>query len=197
MTITYNCIARNFIKTHLMLDLSKNNAFSWIFIWWWYIQLWHLFTVAEKLKKDKEKKLFDWVYLMRKSQATKFIFKNYQEGLLRDSLGYFKVDGRVKDLLCLIRLYQSTSKPTRHVILLFLCFPLCCLSKVNNQSWGVFKHRNSKEQMGREDRRVRLRKAFNFLFFWFILWSGGDLWSHHAGCCRLWFKTHSSNVFLF
>ena len=169
MTITYNCIARNFIKTHLMLDLSKNNAFSWIFIWWWYIQLWHLFTVAEKLKKDKEKKLFDWVYLMRKSQATKFIFKNYQEGLLRDSLGYFKVDGRVKDLLCLIRLYQSTSKPTRHflvlrardvdagivrVILLFYWFSLCCRSRAIGQSWDVVIHRTRRRLTGREDRVV-------------------------------------------
>ena len=142
-----------------MLDLSKNNAFSWIFIWWWYIQLWHLFTVAEKLKKDKEKKLFDWVYLMRKSQATKFIFKNYQEGLLRDSLGYFKVDGRVKDLLCLIRLYQSTSKPTRHVILLFNWFSLCCRSRAIGQSLKVFVHRTRKKLTGREDRVVHLENT--------------------------------------
>ena len=37
---------------------------------------------------------------MMKSQASKFLFENYQECLLRDSLGSFKVDCRVKDLLC-------------------------------------------------------------------------------------------------
>ena len=82
-------------------------------------------------------------------EATKFIFENYQECLLRDSLGSFKVDGRVEDLLCMIRLYQSTSKPTRHflvlrardvdagivrVILLFYWFSLCCRSRAIGQS---------------------------------------------------------------
>ena len=81
-------------------------------------------SLLKNLKKDKEKLsnsknstrfIND---LMRKSQATKFIFENYQECLLRDSLGSFKVDGRVEDLLCMIRLYQSTSKPTRHFLVL-------------------------------------------------------------------------------
>ena len=81
------------------------------------------------------------------------------------------------------------------VILPFLCFPLCCLSRANGQSWGFMKHRNSKGPMGREDRRVRLQKLPVFLIHFLIF--GGDLRSHHAGCCRLWFKTHSSNVFLF
>ena len=50
------------------------------------------------------------------------------------------------------------------VILLFLCFPLCCLSWANGQSWGVLKHRNRKWPMGREDRRVRLQKLLTSCF---------------------------------
>ena len=94
---------------------------------------------------------------------------NYQEFLLRDSLGSFKVDGRVKDLLCMIRHYQSTSKPTRHflvlrardvdagivrVILLFYWFSPCCRSRAIGQSLKVVIHRTRRRLTGREDRVV-------------------------------------------
>ena len=154
------------------------------------IQLWHQLT--EELKKDKEKLRNSTRFindLMRKSQATKFIFENYQEGLLRDSLGSFKVDGRVKDLLCMIRLYQSTSKPTRHflvlrardvdagivkVILLFYWFSLCCRSRAIGQSLEVVIHRTRRRQTGREDRVVHLENSLLS-----VGWSEADVFMVH------------------
>ena len=82
------------------------------------------------------------------------------------------------------------------VILLFLCFPLCCLSRANGQSWGIFKHRNRKRSMGREDRRVHLWSFTLPMFLVHLVIFGGDLWAHNAARCRHPFQTHSLSVFL-
>jgi hypothetical protein len=79
-----------------------------------------------------------------------------------------------EDLLCMIRLYQSTSKPTRHflvfrardvdagivrVILLFYWFSLCCRSRAIGQSLKVVVHRTRRRLTGREDRVVHLENT--------------------------------------
>ena len=169
-----------------MLNLYQNNAFaSGMFIWSSvYISLLSLKrrSEKEKLRNSVNYTVYKWLCLQKlslgvmKSQASKFIFENYQECLLRDSLGSFKVDCRVKDLLCMIRLYQSTCKPTRHflvlwerdvdagivrVILLFYWFSLCCRSMCAiGQSWDVVIHRTRRRLTGREDRVVHLENTW-------------------------------------